>query len=163
MDKKLDKLLNEQIKNEFYSSYLYLSMAAHFEAKSLPGFAHWMKVQAKEEWGHGMKIFNFLNDRGVKVVLQEIAQPPVDFGTPAEIFAQALGHEKKVTAMIDNLYDLSQKVSDNAAVVFLQWFVNEQVEEEKNATLILETLKNMKCDSGPALIMLDRELGKREG
>jgi ferritin len=163
MDKKLEKALNEQIKNEFYSSYLYLAMAAYLEAKTLPGFAHWMKVQAKEEWGHGMKIFGFLIDRGVKVTLQEIAQPPADFGSPVDIFEKVLGHEKKVTGMIDALYKLSADVSDNAARVFLHWFVNEQVEEEKNATYILDTLKSMKCESGPALIMMDRELAKREG
>lgn len=163
MDKKLEKLLNDQIKNEFYSSYLYLAMAAYLEAKSLPGFAHWMKVQAKEEWGHGMRIFDFLIDRGSKVALQEIAQPPADFGTATEIFEKVLEHEKKVTILINALYDLSLKVNDHAAVVFLQWFVNEQVEEEKNAVLILDTLKIIKGETGPALVMLDRELAKREG
>ena len=160
MDKKLEKALNDQIKNEFYSSYLYLAMAAHFEAKSLPGFAHWMKVQAKEEWSHGMKIFDFLADRGSKIELQEIAKPPAEYGSAAAIFEVVLKHEQKVTALINQLYDLSLKVNDHASVVFLQWFVNEQVEEEKNATLILDTLKTIK-DVGPALIMLDRELAKR--
>jgi ferritin len=162
MDKKLEKALNEQIKNEFYSSYLYLSMAAHFEGVSLPGFATWMRVQAKEEWSHGMKIFDFLADRGSKILLEEIAKPPSAFGGAKEIFEEVLTHEKKVTAMIDSLYDLSLKVNDHPATVFLQWFVNEQVEEEKNASLILDTLKALK-DAGPALIMLDRELAKRGG
>ena len=160
MDKKLEKALNDQIKNEFYSSYLYLAMAAHFEAKSLPGFAHWMKVQAKEEWSHGMKIFDFLADRGSKIELQEITKPPAEYGLAAAIFEAVLKHEQKVTGLIDQLYDLSLKVNDHASVVFLQWFVNEQVEEEKNATLILDTLKTIK-EVGPALIMLDRELAKR--
>lgn len=162
MDKKLQNALNEQIKNELYSAYLYLSMAAWFELVNLEGFAHWMKVQAKEEDKHAMKIFDFLNDRGVKVVLQAIAQPPVEFSSPKEIFEQALGHEKKVTAMINKLYELSQDLSDHAARVFLHWFITEQVEEEKSPTKILETLKTIKGE-GAALIMVDRELAKREG
>ncbi|MBU0502807.1 MAG: ferritin [Candidatus Omnitrophota bacterium] len=162
MDKKLHSALNEQIKNELYSAYLYLSMASWFESVNLEGFAHWMKVQAKEEEKHAMKIFDFLNDRGVKVVLQAIAQPPVDFSSAKEIFEQSLGHEKKVTAMINKLYDLSLDVGDHASRVFLHWFINEQVEEEKSPSKILETLRAIKGE-GAALIMLDRELAKREG
>jgi ferritin len=162
MDKKLHNALNEQIKNELYSAYLYLSMAAWFESVNLEGFAHWMKVQAKEENAHAMKIFDFLNDRGVKVVLQAIVQPPVEFSSVKEIFEQALGHEKKVTAMINKLYELSQNLGDYASRVFLHWFITEQVEEEKNPSKILEALKMIKGE-GAALIMLDRELAKREG
>ncbi|MEI6631143.1 MAG: ferritin [bacterium] len=162
MDKKLEKAFNEQIKNELYSAYLYLAMAAYCESKNLAGFAHWLKVQAKEEQGHAMKMFDFLIDRGVRVNLQAIAQPPLDFSSPADVFEQTLGHEKKVTALIDKLYMLSRELKDNSAAIFMQWFVSEQVEEEKNATQILDTIKVIKPDSA-ALIMLDRELAKREG
>ncbi|MBM3254900.1 MAG: ferritin [Candidatus Omnitrophica bacterium] len=162
MDKKLEKAFNEQIKNELYSAYLYLAMAAYCESKNLAGFAHWLKVQAKEEQSHAMKLFDFLIDRGVRVVLQAIAQPPLDFSSAADVFEKTLEHEKKVTALIDKLYMLSRELKDNPAAIFLQWFVSEQVEEEKNAAQILDTIKVIKPDSA-ALIMLDRELAKREG
>ncbi len=162
MDKKLQKAFNDQIKNEIYSAYLYLAMAAYCEARNLPGFAHWLKVQYQEELGHAMKMFAFLNDRGARVILQEIPQPPAEFESPVAIFAETLKHEQKVTALIQELYLLAKAVKDSAAEVFLQWFVTEQVEEEKNATAILETLKAIKAE-GPALIMLDRELARRGG
>lgn len=161
MDKKLVQSLNEQLKNEFYSSYIYLSMAAYFEARNLSGFAHWMKVQAKEEFGHGMRFFEFINDRGSRVLLQEIDQPPTDFSSAQEVFEETLAHERKVTGWLNDLYELSIELNDNAATIFLQWFITEQIEEEKNATQILETIKLIKPDSA-ALIMLDRELAKRQ-
>jgi ferritin len=161
MDKKLQKAFNDQIKHEFYSAYLYLSMAAYFESLSLEGFAHWMKVQVKEEQGHGMKMFDFLHDRGVKVALQAIGQPAVDFSSPQEVFAEALAHEKKVTALINELYDIAEKTDDKAACIFLQWFITEQVEEEKNVTKVIEMLKHVKPDSA-GMIMIDHRMGKRE-
>jgi ferritin len=160
MDNKLAAAINEQIKNEFYSAYLYLAMAAHFEAEALTGFAHWMQVQFKEEWSHGMKMFEFLNDRGVRVNLKAIEQPPASFTTPLAVFEEVLAHEKKVTALIHKLFTLSRETNDSAAEIFFQWFVTEQVEEEKNATYIIDTLKKIKPE-GPALIMLDRELARR--
>ncbi|MDP2923668.1 MAG: ferritin [Candidatus Omnitrophota bacterium] len=162
MDKKLQNTFNEQIKNELYSAYLYLGMAAYFESKNLEGFSHWMKVQFKEEQTHAMKMFNFLVDRGVKVILKDIAPAKVDYASAMEVFEETLKHEQKVTSLINKLYELSLEVNDHAASVFLQWFINEQVEEEKNATKILEDLKTIKVE-GPALIMLDRELAKRQG
>jgi ferritin len=161
VDKKLQKAFNDQIKNELYSAYIYLAMAAHFEAKSLSGFAHWMKVQYKEEVSHAMKLFEFLNDRGVRVLLQSIAQPTLEYGSTLEVFEETLKHEKKVTSLINALYELAKQVDDNASSIFLQWFISEQVEEEKNAVQIIETLRMIKPE-GPALIMLDRELAKRE-
>jgi ferritin len=161
MNKKLHDEINKQINNELYSAYLYLAMAAYCETKNLAGFSHWLKIQAKEEITHAMKFFDFLNDRGVKVALRAISQPPIDFASAQDIFEKTLEHEKKVTSMINELYETSREVSDAAAEVFLQWFINEQVEEEKNATIILETIKMIKPDSA-ALIMLDRELAKRE-
>lgn len=162
MEKKLQDALNEQVKNELYSAYLYLSMAAYCESENLPGLAHWMKIQAKEETGHGMKIFEFLVDRGIRVILKAIPQPTIDFSSPQDVFEKTLEHEKKVTGLINKLYGTSKQAEDNAAQVFLQWFITEQVEEEKNATHILEMLKAIKPRSA-AMIMLDKELAKREG
>ena len=153
--------INDQIKYEMYSSYLYLSMSAHFEANNLPGFAKWMRIQAQEELEHAMKFFDHLVDRGGKIILQAIAQPPVDFGTPQAIFEQVLEHEQFVTSRINTLYALAVKESDFASQVFLNWFINEQIEEEKNATGILETLK-MIGDRSTAIYQLDRHVGKRE-
>ena len=161
MEKKLQTTFNEQIKNELYSAYLYLSMAAYFESINLSGFSHWMKKQAGEEKVHAMKIFEFLVDRGVRVVLEAISQPPSEFSSVKDIFEQTVKHEKKVTALINNLYDISQKVNDQASMVFLHWFITEQVEEEKNPTKILEDIKMIKPDSG-AILILDRELARRE-
>ncbi|MCX7705135.1 MAG: ferritin [bacterium] len=161
MEKNLQKAMNEQIRNELYSAYLYLSMSVFFEEKNLPGMAKWMRIQAKEEVGHAMRFFDFMVDVGAKIELLEIDKPPADFTSATDIFEKTLEHEKKVTAMINKLVDLAQKANDNPAMVMLQWFVNEQVEEEKNATLILETLKMVK-EQPSATVMLDRELGKRE-
>ncbi|MCM8758979.1 MAG: ferritin [Candidatus Omnitrophica bacterium] len=161
MEKNLQKAMNEQIRNELYSAYLYLSMSVYCEEKNLPGIAKWMRLQAKEEVGHAMKFFDFMVDVGAKIELLEIDKPPSNFSSVTDIFEKTLEHEKKVTGMINNLVSLAQKANDNAAMVMLQWFVNEQVEEEKTALQILETLK-MINEQGPALVMLDRELGKRE-
>jgi ferritin len=161
LPKTLQDAMNEQIKNELYSAYLYLSMSAYCEAANLPGFAHWMRVQAQEEVGHAMKFFEFINDRGGRVVLQAIDQPPVQFQSPQALFEQTLEHEQKVTGMIHNLYALAVQEKDYASQVFLNWFEDEQVEEEKTASQILETLK-MIGTQGPALVMLDQQLGKRE-
>jgi ferritin len=160
MDKKLVDAINEQIKNELYSAYLYLSMAAYCESINLSGFSHWMKLQAQEETGHAMKMFGFLCERGEKVVLQAIPQPPTDFSSPLNVFEETLKHEQKVTGLINNIFNMSRKAGDNATEIFMQWFVTEQVEEEANATQIVEQLKMIKPDSA-ALIMMDRGLAKR--
>jgi ferritin len=162
LSKKLEEALNEQIKNELYSAYLYLAMAAQCEAQNLNGFAHWLKVQAKEEIGHGMKLYDFVNDRGGRVILKAIEQPPVEFGTPLDMFKKVLEHEQKVTSMINQLYELAKQENDYPAQVMLQWFIDEQVEEEKNASYILALL-NYTEGKGQGLVLLDRELGKREG
>jgi ferritin len=160
LGKKLQDAMNEQIKNELYSAYLYLSMSAYCEAANLPGFAHWMRVQAQEEEAHAMKFYNFIHERGGRVVLQAIDQPPVEFPSPLAVFEQTLEHEQKVTGMIHDLYALAVEEKDYASQIFLQWFVTEQVEEEASASQILEMLK-MIGDKGHALIMLDRQLGRR--
>ena len=152
--------MNEQIKNEFYSAYLYLSMSAYFETINLPGFAHWMQIQVQEEVGHAMKLYNFINERGGRVVLQAIDQPPAEFDSPLDVFERTLEHEEKVTGMIHQLYALSIQEQDYPSQIFLQWFVTEQVEEEDSATKIIATLKLI-GDDRHALLMLDRELGSR--
>ena len=160
LGKAMEDAINEQIKNELYSAYLYLSMASYFESQTLPGFARWMRVQDGEERMHAMKLFDHVHDRGGIVRLMPIDQPPADFGGPLDVFEKVLEHEKKVTAMIHKLYALALKENDYASQVLLQWFINEQVEEEKNATQIVEKLKMVeaKCHGG---LMLDHEMGKR--
>jgi ferritin len=161
MDKQLEKLIQDQIKNEWYSAYLYTSMAAWCESENLEGFAHWMYKQAGEETEHGKKMFRFLIDRGVKVVLQAIPQPPADFPSPLGIFEQSLEHEKKVTALINGIADQADKVNDHPTKVFIQWFITEQVEEEKNASQILDLLKKIPPNSA-GIFQLDHRLLKRE-
>jgi len=161
MEKELIKALAGQIRDELYSAYLYLSMAAYCQSKKLPGFAHWMRVQVKEENTHAMKIFDYLVNRGERVILEAIAQPPSDFSSAQGVFEHTLNHEKKVTKLIDGLCGLAKKVEDGAAQDFLKWFVNEQVEEEENATRILEKIKATNQDQD-AIITLDKELAKRK-
>lgn len=162
LSKTLQDAMNQQIKNELYSAYLYLAMSAHFEAQTLPGFAKWMREQATEEVKHAMKFFGFINDRGGRVVLEGIEKPPKEFKTCGEVMAQVLEHEKKVTALIHGLYAQAVKESDYPAQVMLHWFINEQVEEEKAAADILAQLR-MVGDAPAAIVMVDRELGKRGG
>ena len=159
-EKMLDAF-NEQIKKELYSSYLYLSMSAHFEAVSLPGFAKWTRLQAKEELGHALRIFDHINDRDGRVVLQPLEGPPVEWGAPLEIYQAILEHEQKVTASINALYALALKENDYASQVMLHWFINEQVEEEKNASLVIDQLRLAEDHKG-VLIALDRHVGKRD-
>lgn len=160
LSQRMQDALNAQIKHEFYSSFVYLAMSAHFESQNLPGFATWMRVQAGEEHTHAMKIFDHILDRGGAVTMPAIATPPSKFGAPAEVFAEALNHERAVTKSIHELYALAVDERDYPARVFLDWFVNEQVEEEKTAELVVQQLR-MVGDDRPALLMLDRELGQR--
>jgi ferritin len=150
----------EQIKHEFYSAYLYLAMAGSFEVATLPGFSHWMREQSDEEREHAMKFFDFLLDRGEHVQLQAIDQPPYAFRSPLDTFEQALEHEKEITSKIHKLYELSVQENDYPAQVLLSWFVEEQVEEEKTATEIVERLR-MAGEEGAALLLLDKEMGER--
>jgi len=160
MDKKLLQEMNLQINKEMYSGYLYLSMAAHFESENLPGFSHWMTMQAEEELEHAMKFFNFLNEIGERVELDTIEKPDTEFDDPIKVFEQVLEHEKYVTSRIHLLYNLAVEKNDYPTQMFLQWFVNEQVEEEANATAILEMLK-IGGAKGNALLMIDRQLAAR--
>ena len=160
LSKTVQDAMNEQVSNEFYSAYQYLAMAAYCESVNLPGFAQWMRTQSQEETEHAMKFYDFILDRSGRVVLQAIEGPVIEFGSPLEVFEQALEQEQKVTAMINDLYGLAVKESDYASQAFLQWFVTEQVEEEKNAGDVAETLK-MVGDKSEMLFLLDRELGQR--
>lgn len=160
LTKKSQDALNQQINHELFSSYLYLAMSAHFESVNLPGFARWMKVQSEEETEHGMKFFHYVNERGGRVVLEAIAKPPADYKTPIEVMKKVLEHEKKVTGTIEALYELSMKERDYPTQVMLHWFIKEQVEEEKNASDIIEMLKNI-GDAPAGLAMLDSRLGAR--
>ncbi len=160
LSKNLAAEINTQIKLELYSGYLYLSMSAYFESMNLPGFATWMRLQAKEEQEHALKFFEYLNDRGDRVILQAIEMPPSDFKSPLAIFEQALEHEKSVTARINLLYGIAVKDNDYASQSMLDWFINEQIEEEKNASEIVEWLK-MAGDSAAALLNLNSMLGQR--
>ena len=158
--KAMQDAINEQINKELYSSYLYLSMAAYFEDQNLPGFAKWMRTQEGEEREHGMKLYDFLVDRGGRVALKAIAAPESDWKSPLELFKQVAAHEAAVTASIHNLYETALKEKDYAAQTMLQWFITEQVEEEKNAAEIVAQLELVEA-RGTAVLMLDHRLGKR--
>lgn len=160
LSKSMLKALNEQINHELFSSYLYLSMSAHFQEANLPGFAHWMALQSKEEYEHAMKIFRYITERNGRVILDAIDKPPTEFKKPLEVMKQVLEHEKKVSGLINRLYEMAVKEKDYPTQVMLQWFITEQVEEEKTAGDIIEQLK-MVGDMPAGLIMLDRQLGAR--
>ncbi len=157
----IQEALNRQINHEFYSSYFYLSVSAYFESLNLGGFAHWMRLQGEEERTHGMKLFDYLHDRNGQATFEAIAQPPIEFQSPTDAFQQVMQHEVHVTETIDRLYELAVQEKDYPMQVELQWFISEQVEEEKQARQILDQLK-MIGDQGTALYLLDKELGERE-
>lgn len=160
MKKPVQDALNAQIGKELYAAHLYLAMAAYFEHQNLRGFAHWMRVQNQEEVGHAMRIFEFMNDNGGRVVLDGVDKPPMEFKGPLEVMHQALEHERGVTQSINQLYELAQKEKEYPAQLMLQWFIDEQVEEERQASDIIARLE-MAGDSAPALLMIDKELGAR--
>ncbi len=155
--------INSQINAEIYSSYLYLSMSAFAASANLKGFAHWLKVQADEETKHAMKLYDHLLDRGGKVELAPIKQPPTHFQNMLDIFEQTYEHEKKVTGLINKLYETALKDNDYPVQVLLQWFITEQVEEESNAREILEKLELLGEKATGSLLYIDKELKKREG
>lgn len=162
ISKNMQDAINDQINKELYSSYLYLSMAAYFANRNLPGFAHWMRIQEGEERGHAMKLYDFLIDRGGQVALKAMDAPPAEWKSSLELFKDVAAHEAKVTASINALYELALKEKDYPAQVMLQWFINEQVEEEKNAAEIVAQLEMVEA-RGTAVLMLDHRLSKRGG
>lgn len=157
---KLQDAINNQIQAEMDSAYIYLAMSVYSESKNLRGFAHWLKTQYNEEMEHAFKLLNYLTERGGIVKLQAIPAPAAEFGTPVEVFEKVLAHEIHVTSLITKLYELAVEEKDYAAQIFLQWFIEEQVEEEGNASAILERLK-MIGNSNGSLLYIDKELGKR--
>lgn len=160
--KPMQDAMNEQINKELFSSYLYLSMAAYFEDKNLPGFGNWMRLQADEEREHAMKFYDFILERGGKVLLKAIEAPKTEWSSSLEVAEEVAAHEVKVTASINALYELALKEKDYPAQVMLQWFITEQVEEEKNAAEIVANLKLIE-ERGTAVLMLDHWLAKRKG
>ena len=162
MLKEMEKALNKQLNNELYSAYVYFGMSAYFESIGLRGFAHWMRIQAKEEMMHVMKYYTYLCGRNSRVVLTTVGAPKADWKSPVEVFEEAYNHEKGVTADINKLVDMAIAKSDHATHIFLQWFVTEQVEEESSTNTILQELHLIGKDNG-TLFMLDRELASRTG
>jgi ferritin len=161
LSEELQDAINEQINKELYSGYLYLSMSAYCEAENLPGFAGWMRVQAQEEVAHAVRFFDYVNARGGRVVLKAIEMPPPIWKSPTEMFEQVLEHERKVTGMINRLYELAVKQNDYATQMELQWFITEQVEEEESAGQVVTQLTRM-GEQPMGLLMLDRQLGERQ-
>ncbi len=157
---EMERALNEQLGAELYSSHLYLAMSAFCEASGMPGAAHWFRVQAEEERDHAMRFFHHVVDRGGRVVLGEIPAPPADFSSLLGAFEQALEQERQVSARIDRLVAMAAEQQDHAAAAFLQWFVTEQVEEEKQAADMVAALRAIGEDAG-ARFLLDRELAAR--
>jgi ferritin len=158
---KILTILNKQINEELYSSYLYLSMSNYFSSLNLDGFAKWMRMQSQEEYEHGMKIYDYILQRDGKVVLAKIETPKAVWKSPLEVFQETLKHEQHISACVNNIVNMAIQEKDHATTNFFQWFVGEQVEEEANATNILEKMK-MVGDNKSGLFMLDRELGKRQ-
>jgi ferritin len=160
INKRMQDAINEQIKFEIYSANLYLSMSAYIEGKNLKGIAHWLRVQYEEETFHALKLYDYLKNREGQVIIQSIDAPPSEFGTPLETFQKVLEHEQHVTAAINNLYKVSIEENDFAAQIFLQWFVNEQMEEEASASEVIGKMKLI-GDRGVDLLYLDTELSAR--
>jgi len=160
ISKKMEDALNEQVNAELYSAYLYLSMESYFKSRNLNGFANWMRVQTQEEVMHATKIYDFINERGGRVTLKAIEGPQTEWDSALAVFKAAYEHEQKVTGLINDLVDLAIKEKDHATNSFLQWFVNEQVEEESSADEIVQQLKMMENAPG-GMFMFDRELGQR--
>ncbi|HUU20234.1 MAG TPA: ferritin [Sedimentisphaerales bacterium] len=160
ISKKMEEALNGQVNAELYSAYLYLSMESYFKSLNLNGFANWMRVQTQEEVMHAMKIYDFVNERGGRIILKAIEGPETEWDSPLAVFEAVYVHEQKVTGLINDLVDLAIKEKDHATNTFLQWFVNEQVEEESSADEVVQQMKMMENAPG-GMFMLDRELGQR--
>jgi ferritin len=160
LNPKIQDAFNKQINAELFSSYLYLSMSAYFETENFRGMAHWMRVQAQEEQKHAMKFYSFIHQRNGRVTLVQVEGPKTQWNSPLDAFEDAYKHELKISGLINELVNLAVAEKDHAAQSFLQWFVNEQVEEEATALAIREELK-LVGDHGVAMLMMDRQLGQR--
>jgi len=153
---KIQKALNQQLNAELYSAYLYLAMSAYFESMNLKGFANWMRVQTQEEQAHAMKFYHYLADQGARIVMTAIDAPPTQWKSALDVFEHTYRHEQKVTGLIDKLVKLAISESDHPTKDFLQWFVDEQIEEEESANEVVQ-----KIESAGDLLSLDREIGGR--
>jgi len=160
LDKKMEAALNNQINEELFSAYIYYAMSSYYAEQNLNGLANWMTVQAKEEMVHANKIYTFVQDRGGHVELKTIDAPPSAWKTLADPFEKALGHERHITGRINELVALARELNDQASMVMLQWFVTEQVEEEKSAQEMAYKMK-LAVDSPGALLLLDQEAATR--
>jgi ferritin len=161
LNPKIQEAFNQQINAELFSEYLYLSMAAYFEAESFPGMARWMRMQADEERTHALKFFDFIYERNGRVTLTQIDAPKTQWNSPSEAFEDAYRHEQKVSGLIGDLTDLALQEKDHMAHQFLQWFVGEQVEEEATVQAIVDQLQRV-GDHGVALYLLDQQIGQRQ-
>jgi ferritin len=157
----IQQALNKQIQHEFNSAHAYLAMSAYFEAANLSGFAKWTRMQFQEEMEHGMRLFDFVHARGGRVTLHSIAEPTAEFKSTLDVLKQALEQEKKVTKLIHSLYELAMNEKDYATQVELQWFITEQIEEEKTFEEIVLQL-DLAGDDRAALFMLDRQMAARQ-
>lgn len=162
LNETIQQAINKQITFEFAASHNYMAMAAYFEDRNLPGFAHWFHIQSNEEREHALRFFNYVNDRNGRVHLEAIPEPQSEFSSPLDALEQALAHEQRVTAAINTIYALAARESDFATMSMLQWFLDEQVEEEKSADDIIQQLKLIGND-GTGLLMIDHELAGRKG
>jgi ferritin len=160
LSEKMEKALNGQLNFELYSSYIYYAMSAYCQSLDLVGMASWFKVQVQEELFHASKFFDYVCDRGGRVQLEQIKAPPVEWDSPLSAFANALKHEQEVTRRISELVDLAREERDRSTDSFLQWFVNEQIEEEASARKIIGQLRLMGA-SGSGIYLLDKELATR--
>lgn len=160
LSKRIHDSLNDQINFEFYSAYIYLSMAAYFEANNLMGCAQWMKTQTQEELIHAMKMYEFVNERGGRVILKEIKGPKTEWASPVEAFEDALKHEQIVTGRINQMMDIAVEEKDHATQIFLHWFITEQVEEEASVGAVIQKLK-LAGQAPGGIFMVDKELGQR--
>lgn len=160
LSEEVQKALNGQLNREMYSAYLYLSMSAYFQSLNLGGFANWMQVQAQEEMVHAMKFYDFINERGGRVILLPLEAPPIEWDSPLDAFQEAYEHEKIVTGLINNLMELALSEHDHATQIFLHWFVTEQVEEEDSTNEVVQKIK-LVGDAQGGLFMIDQELGQR--
>jgi ferritin len=161
INQRIEKELNKQINREFYSAYLYMSMASYFQSENLLGFANWMHIQVQEELIHAQKMYDFVNERGGRVVLEQINKPQTDWDSSLAAFEDSLKHEEFITASINDLVNVALEEKDHASHIFLQWFVTEQVEEEASVTDVIKKLRLMK-DAPGGIFMLDRELSQRQ-
>jgi len=160
ISKTVEAAINEQMRHEFYSAHLYLSMSAWAEANNLSGAAHWLRAQFGEEQGHAMKFYKYVVEQGGRVTVGALAQPPAEWTSLLDLYQQVLEHEKKVTALLVKLYETTVAEKDYASQFLLQWFISEQIEEESNATKIIDAIK-MVGNSGTSLYMVDRQLAAR--